>query len=118
MPDPGDSCFYNAILRPIEVLPAFSASDSTCSATSFRTPGAACDSFTLYDEMLRATNGDASSSAVMRALSTVGRSYVSASTVEGRVAMTDDGRVAAAAGRLFAFVADKGFQYTSGSFQL
>jgi len=53
----------------------------------------------------------------MGALSEVGTSYVSASTVDGRVAMSG-GRVGATAGRLFAFVPNKGFEYISAAFPL
>jgi hypothetical protein len=76
-----------------------------------------CDTFTLYDELLRASNGDAGANAVVQALNKVGGSYVSASTVEGRVTMKG-GRIGAAMGRLFAFGPTQRFEYTSAPFPL
>jgi ABC-type branched-subunit amino acid transport system substrate-binding protein len=76
----------------------------------------ACDAFGLLDALLRATNGDASAGAIRRVLGTVGARYLSASTVDGRVAFVD-GRVAASTGRLFAFVNGR-FEYTSSPFAL
>jgi len=77
----------------------------------------ACDSFAVYEAALRATNGDATTSAVMRALAAIGRSYVAASTVNGQLTVDGNGRIGAATGRLFAWVSGK-FQYTSGAFTL
>jgi len=77
----------------------------------------ACDSFAVYEAALRATNGDTATSAVMRALAAIGRSYVAASTVNGQLTVDGNGRIGAATGRLFAWVGGK-FQYTSGAFRL
>ncbi|HVB26891.1 MAG TPA: hypothetical protein VNE21_03140 [Mycobacteriales bacterium] len=49
----------------------------------------------------------------MGALNKIGSGYTSASTVDGRMALRDGGRLGPAAGRLFAFV-NKRFVYTSG----
>jgi hypothetical protein len=76
-----------------------------------------CDSFGLYEAALRATNGDAARTAIMRALPVVGQTYVSASTVDGKVAVDPAGRIGAGAVRLFAWTGGR-FQYTSGSFPL
>jgi len=76
----------------------------------------ACDAFGLLDALLRATNGDSSAGAIRKVLGTVGARYLSASTVDGRVAFVD-GRVAASTGRLFAFVNNR-FEYTSSPFAL
>ena len=75
-----------------------------------------CDTFTLYDSLLRATAGDATAASIMRALGNVGPRYVSASTVDGRTRISE-GRVGAGAGRLFAFVRGR-FEYTSAAFSL
>jgi hypothetical protein len=76
-----------------------------------------CDSFGLYEAVLKATNGDSTTNTVMRALAAVGKSYVSASTVNGEEATGASGRIYAGAARLFAFVSGK-FQYTSDAFKL
>ncbi|HZQ88094.1 MAG TPA: hypothetical protein VFA83_24815 [Acidimicrobiales bacterium] len=76
-----------------------------------------CDTFSLYEAALRATNGDSTTSAVMRALPVVGQTYVSASTVDGKIAVSPAGRIGAGAVRLFAWTGGR-FQYTSGSFPL
>ena len=75
-----------------------------------------CDSFELYAAVLRATNGDASSAAVGRALPGVGASYVAASTVGGKVGVRN-GRVSPGAARLFGWVNGR-FEYTSPAFAL
>lgn len=77
----------------------------------------ACDSFAVYEAALRTTNGDSTTSTVMRAIAAVGRTYVSSSTVNGQVAVDGNGRIGAASGRLFAWVGGR-FQYTSGAFTL
>jgi hypothetical protein len=78
-----------------------------------------CDSFGFYDALLRATNGNAAPASVMPAIKAVVPTYVSASTVEGRVVLAADERHAfAGAGRLFGFTPGKGFEYISGSFPL
>lgn len=77
----------------------------------------ACDSFAVYDAALRTTNGDSTTGTVMRAIAAVGRSYVSASTLNGQLAVDGNGRVGAATGRLFGWVGGR-FQYTSGAFTL
>jgi hypothetical protein len=87
------------------------------SNTDYATVYGACDSFGVYDALLRATNGDAAARAVLGALGKVGTNYVSASTVDGRV-NTSGGRIRPASGRLFAYMLGKGFEYTSGSFPL
>lgn len=76
-----------------------------------------CDVFSLYEAALRATNGDASTAAVMRALAVVGPTYVSASTLEGKVTTTSTGRIGAGTARLFAFTGGR-FQYTGAPFPI
>jgi hypothetical protein len=77
-----------------------------------------CDSFGLYDALLRATNGDATPSVLSRAVRDLSDDYVSASTVGGKTT-TSGGRIRPSSGRLFAFVAERSrFEYTSTPFAL
>ena len=76
-----------------------------------------CDTFALYDDLLHATAGDASASAVLHAASMIGGQFAASYTLSGQE-MLADGRIAAGVGRLFAYVAGRGFEYTGGSFAL
>jgi ABC-type branched-subunit amino acid transport system substrate-binding protein len=87
------------------------------SASDYNSVYGPCDSFGLYDALLRATGGDASAAAILGAMRVVGTSYVNASTVGGRVSVSGDGRPFAGAGRLFGWVGDH-FEYTTDAFPL
>jgi hypothetical protein len=79
----------------------------------------ACDAFALYDTILRTTRGQPGSGAVLAALDAIGRSYVSATTVDGRESFGRARTTGAAAARLFAFNGGcTCFRYTSSSFTL
>lgn len=78
----------------------------------------ACDTFTLYDAVLRTSAGDARADAVLAALKQIGSRYVAAMTIGGKVSVAG-GRHHASIGRRFAWVKARArFEYTSGSFEL
>ncbi len=89
----------------------------TQTATDRWTAYSGCEAFTLYDELLRATSGSSDPAAVLGALPQVGRSYVAAATVGGRLGVSD-GRVTPSVGRVFAYDAAHTFHYVSRSFGL
>lgn len=76
-----------------------------------------CDTFALYDAVLRSSGGDPSGSAVLRALDKIGSSYISAFTVGGRVTASG-GRMRPVAARIFAYTPNSGFRYTTAAFPL
>jgi ABC-type branched-subunit amino acid transport system substrate-binding protein len=78
----------------------------------------ACETFSLYDAILRTSAGDARPGAVVAAVKAIGSRYVAAMTIGGKVSMTG-GRMRASVGRLFGWVSSrKRFEYTSGTFSL
>lgn len=84
--------------------------------TDYGTVYGPCDAFGLFDEILRATDGNATINAVIRGAGAVADRYVSATTVGGRLRLWGN-RVGAAQGRIFAFVGGA-FRYTSAPFRL
>lgn len=83
----------------------------------FLTLDSVCDTFVVYDEILRATGGDASPASFLRGLGSLGTSFVSALDLNGRTSPWDDGRLSPADGRLFAYLAARGgFVYTGSAF--
>ncbi|HEU5033275.1 MAG TPA: hypothetical protein VFT62_00795 [Mycobacteriales bacterium] len=87
------------------------------SGTDLATVSQSCDAFALFDAILHSTGGDAAGSAVLRAVARIGDRFVAATTVGGHERLWG-GHLGPASGRLFAWVANKGFRYTSRTFPL
>lgn len=76
-----------------------------------------CETFTLYDALLRATGGNSAASYVLGAVPQVARSYSAVATVDGREGM-HGGRLGPSTGRVFAYDSTHKFHYVSGLFPL
>jgi hypothetical protein len=87
------------------------------SATDVWTAWNACESFVLYDALLRASSGSSDAATLLGLVPAVASSYVSASTVNGRVG-TRGGRVVPLKGRIFAFDEERQFHYVGAPFRL
>jgi hypothetical protein len=77
-----------------------------------------CDTFVLYDAILRATRGNASASTFQQGSRIAGRHFVAALPLGGSTSLWDHGRLGPAEGRLFSYVSSRGgFVYTSNPFR-
>jgi hypothetical protein len=81
--------------------------------------GLGCDTFGLYDALLRSTGGRTAPSSLYAAEQQLGSRFQSALTVEGATGVWDHGRLTPVDGRFFQYVPRQGgFVYTSAVFAL
>jgi ABC-type branched-subunit amino acid transport system substrate-binding protein len=90
---------------------------SAPSNTDLWTAWSGCETFAIYDALLRAASGDADPRTLLGLSPRVASSYVAAATNNGRVGVRDN-RIVPTAGRIFAFNAAKQFHYVGNSFRL
>ncbi|MHB2024784.1 MAG: hypothetical protein ACYCO3_15940, partial [Mycobacteriales bacterium] len=85
--------------------------------TDYATAEEVCDTFAVYQEILQATNGNASAAAVASGMRSLGSRFVSALTLAGKTSFWDHERLSPAEGRYFTYSAARGgFVYTGAPF--